>query len=128
MRPVPDRDSAEWWAAVRRRELAVQECAGCGTWRFPARAYCPVCRAREWRWRVTDGRARVSSWIVAHQRFHPALAPPYTVVRVCLAQAPGCVLYGTWVGGGEPVAGEPVRAVFTEVDEGLTLIAWEPAG
>ncbi|GAA5054340.1 hypothetical protein HNP84_002949 [Thermocatellispora tengchongensis] len=127
-RPVADRDSLEWWRRVRGHELPVQRCSGCGTLRFPARAYCPSCRGARWEWHATDGRGRVLSWIVARRRFAAEPEPPYTVVMVCLEQAPACVLYGAWRAGREPVPDEPVRVRFEDVPgEDLTLLAWHPA-
>ena len=38
-----DRDSAEWWEALRRHELVIQRCDDCGAWRWPPRAICGEC-------------------------------------------------------------------------------------
>ncbi|MDP9861168.1 MULTISPECIES: Zn-ribbon domain-containing OB-fold protein [Streptosporangium] len=127
MRPVTDRDSAEWWERVARHEFAVQECDSCGTLRFPARAYCHRCRTRRWHWRPIAPAGRVESWIVSHQPFLAGVTEPYVVVMVRLADAPECVMYGNWDWPEPPVAGGPVRAVFAVVDEELSLINWRPA-
>ncbi|GAA2902302.1 hypothetical protein GCM10010517_68190 [Streptosporangium fragile] len=128
MRPVADRDSAEWWARTAAGEFSVQRCDSCGTLRFPARAYCHRCRTRGWRWQPVAPAGRVESWIVSHQPFLPGATEPYVVVMVRLADAPECVMYGNWRGARPPAAGEPVRAHFTVVDDGLSLIDWAPAG
>ncbi|MEV7965049.1 zinc ribbon domain-containing protein [Sphaerisporangium sp. NPDC088356] len=126
IKPVPDRDSAEWWERVARHEFVIQSCEGCGTLRFPARAYCPRCRGRDWSWRQVSPTGRILSWIVNHQPFLPDAPTPYTVVMVRLADAPGCVMVGNWRQSEEPVADQPVRAFYTYVDERLSLINWGP--
>ncbi|MFC4584542.1 Zn-ribbon domain-containing OB-fold protein [Sphaerisporangium corydalis] len=127
IKPVPDRDSAEWWERAARHEFVVQACGTCGTLRFPARAYCARCRGREWHWREVAPAGRVVSWIVNHQPFLPDAPTPYTVVMVRLTDAPACVMVGNWHGPAEPVADQPVTVSYTYVDERLSLINWEPA-
>ncbi|MEW9547814.1 Zn-ribbon domain-containing OB-fold protein [Nonomuraea sp. NPDC050783] len=127
-RPEPDRDSRAWWERLARREFAVQRCEGCGTDRFPARAFCPACRSEAWRWRVVEPEGHVESWIVNHQPFVPGLAVPYVVVMVRLTAVPGCLVHGNWRGGREPRAWERARGSYRKVDEELTLMDWEPAG
>jgi uncharacterized OB-fold protein len=122
IRPVPDRDSAEWWERVARHEFVVQACEGCGTLRFPARAYCHRCRGRDWHWRQVSPTGR----IVSHQPFLPGALTPYTVVMVSLDDAPGCVMVGNWYRDEEPFGDQPVLASFTYVDERLSLINWRP--
>ncbi|MFI6601255.1 Zn-ribbon domain-containing OB-fold protein [Nonomuraea sp. NPDC050536] len=112
-----DRDSSEWWDLVARHELAVQRCDGCGTLRFPPRAFCPACRTEQWEWHHPEPLATVESWITSHRPF-----PEGTVVRVRLSDAPHCVMYGTWEGADEPRPGESVIPVFTP--DGL--IHWRP--
>ncbi|WP_084959132.1 Zn-ribbon domain-containing OB-fold protein [Thermoactinospora rubra] len=118
-----DRDSREWWERVAGGELAVQECAACGTPRFPARAFCPACRTEGWRWRAVEPVAEVESWIVSHRAFGGA--GPGTVVRVRLAAARECAMYGRWLAGREPRAGELVRAIFSQGAD-RTLVDWAP--
>lgn len=127
-RPQQDRDSAEWWAAVRRHELTVQYCDGCGVPRFPPRAVCNRCRSRAWRWAPVSGRGRVYSWVVTHQVFAPSFADevPYTVLLVRLAEADDLFMYGNLAGsrpeGLRPDA--PVRAEFVDAAPDLTLVQW----
>ncbi|MCO6006477.1 OB-fold domain-containing protein [Actinoallomurus purpureus] len=129
-RPQVDRDSVPWWEAVRRHELLVQKCGGCGTLRFPPRAICGRCRARESGWVPIEGTGRVASWIVCHQVFMRAFADevPYAVLHVRLDDAEDLFMYGDLTEGdpAEVTAGMPVEAVFTDVDEDLTLVRWRP--
>ncbi|MEZ0072375.1 Zn-ribbon domain-containing OB-fold protein [Planotetraspora sp. GP83] len=126
IRPIPDRDSAAWWARAARHEFVLQGCDACGTLRFPARAYCHACRSKDWSWRPVEPTGTIESWIVTHQAFTPGAATPYVVVMVRLTAAPDCVMYGNWCRGREPHPGELVQASFTYVDEELSLINWRP--
>ncbi|GAA4626209.1 hypothetical protein GCM10023196_033480 [Actinoallomurus vinaceus] len=129
-RPQADRDSAPWWEAVRRHELLVQKCGGCGTLRFPPRAICGRCRSRESTWTPVEGTGRVASWIVNHQVFMRAFADevPYAVLHVRLDDADDLFMYGDLTGAdpADVTPGMPVRAVFTDVDEDLALVRWRP--
>ncbi|MFD0686480.1 Zn-ribbon domain-containing OB-fold protein [Actinomadura fibrosa] len=127
--PEVDRDSAPWWEAVRRHELTVQRCGGCGTLRFPARAVCNRCRSRSWEWTPVSGRARVYSWVVNHQVFMRSMAErvPFPVLLVRLDEGDDLLMYGNLVEGdvAELRVGLPVEAVF--VDDGdQTLVNWRP--
>jgi uncharacterized OB-fold protein len=126
IRPSPDRDSSEWWDRIARHEFAVQRCDACGTARFPARAFCPACRTEKWGWEPVEARGAVESWIVSHQPFLPGAREPYVVVLVRLAAVPGCLVQGGWEGEAEPRYGEPVEAVYADIEEGLSLVNWRP--
>ncbi|MFC5825622.1 Zn-ribbon domain-containing OB-fold protein [Nonomuraea insulae] len=125
--PQPDRDSAPWWERVAAGEFAVQECDSCGTSRFPPRAFCPRCRTEGWHWHEAEPEGTVESWIVSHQPFVPGRRDPYLVVMIRLAVVPECLVYGNWRGERPPAYGERVRGVYTEVEEGVTLLDWAPA-
>ncbi len=137
-RPVPDRDSAPWWEAVRRHELLLQQCQGCGTLRFPPRAICNVCQGRGAAWVPASGTGTVQSWIVSHHVFLRSMAGevPYAVALVRLDEGDDLLMYGNIVtvgGGGEIAAADPaaitagmrVRAVFADVDAECTLVQWQ---
>jgi uncharacterized OB-fold protein len=128
-RPEPDRDSAPWWEAVRRHELLLQRCRGCGTPRFPPRAICNGCRSREADWVPAQGTGRVYTWIVNHQVFLPGLAHavPYAVLLVRLDDGDDIFMYGNLVDADitELAPGLPVEAVFVDGDD-VTLVQWRP--
>jgi uncharacterized protein len=129
-RPVEDRDSAPWWAAGREHRLTVQRCGGCRAPRFPATAVCARCRSRDWSWIGVSGQGAVVSWIVTHHAFLPVYADlvPYVVALVRLVEHADLVMYGDLPGvkAAEMEPGLAVRAVFDDVDPGLTLVRWQP--
>ncbi|MER5373786.1 OB-fold domain-containing protein [Streptomyces sp. NPDC002553] len=126
LEPVVDTDGAPFWDHAARGELRVQACADCGEPRFPPRPCCPHCQSFASRWRRTDGRGRLWSFVVPHPPLLPDYAAhaPYNVVVVELAEAPRIRLVGNLVT--EPGApldsfdparlriGARVRAVFPE--------------
>ena len=131
-----DRDSAPWWDAVRRHELLIQRCAGCGLLRFPARVVCGRCRSCAADWVPACGTGRVVSWIVNHQPFLPGMSAdaPFAVLFVRLDDGAddgaAIHMYGNLVDAAlsEIVAEMPVEAVFVDVDDNLTLVQWRPKG
>jgi len=130
MRPIPhpDRDSQPWWDALARHEFVVPRCTQCGTWRWPPRAICNRCGSFDAEWAAVSGRGTVTGWIVNHHAFSADVASPYAVILVRLDEQDDCKLVGSFAGAiGELHAGLPVRAVFDDVTEGVTLLSWEPA-
>lgn len=128
--PRADVDSAPFWAAVREHRLTLQRCDECGRYRFPARPICPDCRSWKFTWPEVSGRGRVLSWVVTHHVTHPAFARqlPYEVLFVELAEQPGLAMYGNLRPAGAPVtSGMPVRAVFEDLTDAVTLVQWAPA-
>jgi uncharacterized protein len=136
-KPMPDRDSAPWWEAVRRHELLLQKCGGCAALRFPPRAVCNACQSRDVTWVSAAGTATVQSWIVTHHVFmrSAAAAVPYAVALVRLDDGDDLHMYGNIVTtddegkvtAADPqtiTAGMPVEAVFTDLADECTLVQW----
>jgi uncharacterized OB-fold protein len=126
--PQPDRDSQPWWDALARHELRFQRCTSCRAWRWPPRAICNRCGSFGTAWEPVSGRGTVAGWIVNHHAFSSDFASPYAVILVRLDEQDDCKLVGSFRGAIEALhAGLPVRAVFDDVAEGTTLLAWEQA-
>jgi hypothetical protein len=126
--PHPDRDSAPWWEALARHELLVPRCRACGTWRFPPRAICNRCTSFDVEWAPAGGRGTVAWWVVNHHPFTDDFLTPYAVVTVRLDEQDDVLVIGSYRGDlGALDTDLPVRAVFDDVEPGVTLLAWEPA-
>jgi uncharacterized OB-fold protein len=69
---------------------------------LPAREACPRCLGRSLTWQQASGKARLISWIVYHQAFHPSFAQrlPYTVAIVELEE--GARMVSNIVGTEDP--------------------------
>ncbi len=132
-RPTITRDSRGFWDACRRRELTVQRCTDCGTFRHPPEPCCPRCRSFASAWVPVSGRGRVFSFTVVHRPFLPALEAhvPSVVVVVELDDAAGVRLVSNLVDTQPEHAaiGLSVEVVWDEVDAaaGLVLPRFRPS-
>jgi hypothetical protein len=86
--PLPDRDTAPFWEAQNRHELAFQRCAKCAHVRYPVGPTCPECLSFDFEWVVSSGRGKVYSYTVVHHQTHPAFPAPYTVVLAEMEEGP----------------------------------------
>jgi uncharacterized protein len=123
--PVPDEDSAPFWAGLREERLVAQACEGCGRVRFPPMGRCPWCRDPRARWEELSGAATVYSWTVVRRALDPAFADdvPYAVATVDLVEGPRLAVRAE---PAEALAFDaPVHAVFVH-HEGWTELRVVP--
>ncbi len=130
-KPIPaiTPEMRPFFEAAKRHQLVVQQCAQCGTHRFPAREICSSCLSREAQWVPVTGTGEVFSYNVMHQIYHPGFAAevPYAVVVVKLTE--GAKLTSNLVGV-PPTAiriGMPVQVVFEDITDEVTLPKFAPA-
>ncbi len=123
--PAITDDTRPFWDACRRRQLAIQRCAECGTHRHLPSPVCWKCRSFAHAWDVVSGRGTVFTYAVVHRAFLPELAAhvPYTLVVVALDDAPGVRLVSNLVDAepGELRVGLPVEVVFEDVSAEVTV-------
>jgi uncharacterized OB-fold protein len=126
MRPLPRTDGpdAPFWQALRRREVQVQRCDGCGTHRFPAARYCAQCRSDASAWVAVAPRGTLETWCVFHRPYFEDLPVPYTVIQVRLDC--GVRLFSNPAGPGALRIGMPLEAVFEDVTDAVTLLKFKP--
>lgn len=128
-RPLPriDRDHAEWWEALRRHELLVQECPQCGERVFPPQPLCPHCRSLERGWRKSSGRGTIESWVIVHRPSHPWFADKVPYAAVLVRMEEGFRVIGSIDCPLEALRdGLPVEAGFEDVDEQISLLRFRP--
>ena len=129
-KPVPEitPEMAPFFEAAKRHELVVQRCSACGALRFPARAACSRCMAREATWTPVAGRGRVFSVAVMHQANHPAYEAmlPYAVVVVeldcgvrMISNVVDCPAHAVTID-------MPVEVAFEERSPDVTLPVFRP--
>jgi hypothetical protein len=129
-RPLPRLDDANapFWQGAQAGELRLQQCAGCGAYRFPARRHCARCGGEEHRWTAVSGRGTVWSHCLFHKSYFPGLAAdtPYNVVLVKLEEGP--MLFSNLVGvpNEELRIGMPVLPHFERVTDAVVLIKFKP--
>ncbi len=130
-RPLPDVAdplTGPFWAAAAQRRLVVQACPECGYRRWPPGPLCPECQAEGGTWTEISPTGTLWSIATYHRALDPAFADdvPYTVGLVELDDGPR--MYGRM--SGDPAAFRldgRVRATFSEVAPGVTLVGWVPA-
>ena len=107
--PLRDRDTAGFWEAQSRHELAFQRCSGCGTVRYPVSPTCPQCLSFDFEWAASSGRGTVYSYTVVHHQTHPAFPAPYTVVLAEMEEGPRLIAQLRGPEGSRPEIGARVR-------------------
>lgn len=129
VRPAVSPESAPFWEATERHELAVEQCTACLRHQFPGRGICRSCLSRQTRWVTVDSPAVVYSYTENHQPWLPGLSR-YTLVIVELPEHDGLRFVGLLVGqDSPPEIGQLVGFGFTTALEGLSRLhftPWEP--
>jgi uncharacterized OB-fold protein len=119
--PIADADSEPHLAALRRHELVLQHCTGCGRVRFPPMPACPWCGGAVAEWRPVSGRGRVYSWVGVQRALTPDFEAevPYTIATVELDE--GARVFAR-LDGPEPSApGGAVSASYVDHDDWTEL-------
>jgi uncharacterized OB-fold protein len=121
--------TAPYWEAASEGRLVVQECASCGEVWHPPLPSCPHCRSADLGWREAAGAGTVYSYTIVRHPTHFAFADqiPYVIALVELAEGPRLVTGITGCAPDEVRVGLPVRVVFREVSEGVSLPYFKPA-
>ncbi len=111
--PVPDEESADWWAALRSHRLMVQRCVACGRHRFPLMPACPWCAGRPSDFVEVSGRGAVYSFITVHRALPGYGGPvPGTIAVVQLDEGPR--MLGRIPPGPPPAVGDRVEVCFVD--------------
>jgi len=126
--PVPDRDSAPYWAALAQGRFLAQRCDDCGRWTWPARPLCSGCHGQNLAWTQPQGTGEVYSWVVTHQPYAPDLARivPYTIALVRLDEQDDILIPGRYLSDDVAIhQGLRVRAAPERVTDEIGVLNWE---
>jgi uncharacterized OB-fold protein/acyl dehydratase len=126
-RPLINQDNAFFWDGVKRKELLIQRCAGCGALRHPPRPMCPSCQSLEWNAVKASGRGTIHSFVVIHHPPFPPFDYPHVVALVDLEEGTRLVANLIDIDPKAVKVGMPVRIDFVAVDEELMLPQFRPA-
>lgn len=131
-KPVPlvTEEMRPFFDGAKRGELWLQRCADCGTYRFPARAWCSSCLSQRTQWERSSGRGEVYAFTVMHQVYHPAFATevPYAVVIVKLAEGPKVTSKLVDVAADAVRIGLAVEVEFEDFGPDVSLPVFRAAG
>ncbi|MGD9764474.1 MAG: Zn-ribbon domain-containing OB-fold protein [Candidatus Binatia bacterium] len=127
--PVMQGWTKEFYEFCRKRELRLQRCKHCRTWRHIARPMCSVCQSWDWEWAKASGRGTLFTWCTVYEPPTPLFEDeaPYAGIVVELEEGPRMV---SWIGGIDPAklrAGMPLEVWFDDVTPEITLPKFKPA-
>lgn len=125
--PEPNEVSRPFFEGARRHVLMIQRCTRCGAYQLPGRYACDECLSGELEWVEASGRGTVFSFVVVHQRYHPAFEPPYNVASVELEEGPRLVSSIVGVENSDIRVGMRVEAEFESASEEISLPRFRPA-
>jgi len=121
--------TAPYWAAAREGRLVVQQCQSCRQVWHPPLPSCPHCHSASLGWHGTTGAGTVYTYTIVRHPTHFAFAGriPYVIALVELAEGPRLVTGIIDCALDDVRVGLPVRVVFREVADGVTLPYFEPS-
>lgn len=128
--PVTARgEEARYYARLRDHVLVHQRCASCDAVVFPLRTVCPWCGSETLDERESTGRGIIHSYTTQYRAGHPVLADrvPSTLVLVDLEEGFRVLADLPDADPGTVAVGQPVAAVFDDVDDALTVLRFRPA-
>ncbi len=130
-KPLPEitDETRPYWESARQHALKLQQCTGCGHFRYPAASFCPECLDDGAVWALVSGRGTVYSFVIMHQVYNPAFKQdvPYNVAAIEFEEGPR--LYSNIVDCANDAirVGMPVQIVYDDVTDEITLPKFRPA-
>ena len=125
--PIPNADSAPYWAAARERRLLIRKCSSCAALHFMPRHLCPVCWSDELEWVESKGTGSVHTFTVMRRAplANFAALAPYVVALIELDEGPRMVAN---VQGSDALStkiGDRVKVTFEDRGNGAMLPQFE---
>ena len=129
-------ENAPYHRFLKKRELKLQRCSGCGYVRYPIRWICPECLSEKYEWQAVSGAARVETFI---WYFKDVLDPrytndwsyrdvPYNVAIVKLPEGPRILTNIVDMKFGELKMGQPVTPFFVDISDDFAILRFKPRG
>ncbi len=124
MHPYVDESNRGYWENLRKHVLSVQQCRTCGRRIHPPRPMCPQCLSTEMGWTPAATSGVVHTWVTfsSPRSAYPGIKCPYAVAIVELNDGIRIVANILEMDPADIYIGMPVEAVFTDIDDELTLI------
>ena len=127
--PRPAPESIPYWEAAKQHRLEIPHCRACGGWWFPPSRSCPHCMSADVEFKQASGRGKVFSFVMYDRVYHPSFAEevPYVVALVELDEGPRMISNIVGIPPEDVRCDMPVRVVFDDVAEGVTVPKFKPA-
>jgi hypothetical protein len=125
--PIPDRDSAPYWAALAAGRLEIQQCLDCEHWTWPPRPICSNCHGENLAWREVEGTGEVHSWVRLHRPVFPRFKDlvPFSIVLVRLDEQRDILIPGRLDSDVPVHQGMRVQAAPAKLADDVGEILWE---
>lgn len=126
--PTPNPFSKPFWEGTKRHELVLQKCQECGTFRYYPRPRCPECQSADAAWTPVSGRGAVYSFTVVHRPLARWFKDKVPLVCAVIELDEGVRMVSNVepVDPAQVVVGMPVRVIFDDVNDEITLPKFEP--
>ena len=126
--PVPDEQSAPFWAAAAEHVLVLARCSRCGAFTHPPDLACPHCGSTDPAFVFTpvDGTGTIRSWTVMRQSFLPGFEEPFVLVDVELQAQADLRMIGRLMDGLDAAinVGSAVSIVFEDIAPRVSVPAF----
>jgi len=126
--PVPDEQSAPFWAAAAEHVLVLARCSRCGDFNHPPDLTSPHCGSTDPAFVFTpvDGTGTIRSWTVMRQSFLPGFEEPFVLVDVELQAQADLRMIGRLVDGPDAAInlGSAVSIAFEDIAPRVSVPAF----
>ena len=125
--PAVTASNRPFWEVAKKHELVVYGCANCGAL-YSQVTDCIACDSPHMEWVKVGGTGQVFTFCVFRQAFHPAWQDdiPYNVAYVKLDEGPLLITNIVGCSDNDIRIGMPVRVVFDDISDDVTLPKFTP--
>lgn len=127
--PKPYQDTAPYWDAAKEHKFVIQQCDDCGKFQFYPRGICSHCHSSNLSWRDSEGKGTIYSFTVSERAPHPGFKDrlPFILAMIDLAEGPRMMSNLIDCDPDTLKIGMPVKVVFDDITEEITLPKFTPA-
>lgn len=131
--PKPDPQTAPYWESLKQHEMKIQRCNDTGKFFFYPRGLSPFTGTDDLSWESVSGNGTVYGFTIIPEakRAYPGFGDdaPYVVAMVELEEGPKMMtnLVNVEADPEHVSVGMPVKLVYDDVTEEVTLPKFEPA-
>ena len=118
-----------FWESLRRHDVRVQKCDGCGAFRYVPKEICNRCYTAEAMWSPISGTGRVYTYTVVRRAPTPAYQAeaPYVLVHVEMDEGFRMIGSLTVEDPSAVSIGQEVRIAYDDATPDWTILRFEPA-
>lgn len=127
--PIPNEDSRPFFDGCKEHVTLLQKCEECGTIRFPPSNMCPSCLSEKFTLEKMSGEGTIYSFVIANQALRPGWKDdiPFVPALVELKEKVRVFTNIVDCNPSDVAIGKPVKAVFDDVTDDITLLKFKLA-